>query len=311
MPRDARSGVTVEYDKSLQIGPYLARLTITGETAPALGPEWLTRRFAQFICDDPACVDEEDVALSLASAGGTWPRPGRAKNRTLKAVNEGFGSWRVFRDDIDAALTPSIFVIEGEVAPSGLAVDACLQMLLWLAMTDPACAPGIMVHAATTVHDGDAYLFFGPAGAGKSTLVSHSPGQIALCDDLSVLTRDEDGAWQAWPSPFWDWEGQFDGAQTTRPYPVRGIVSLEQGPATRLTPSAPDKALTHLMEHVYAYDSFIQGSNRTFELVADLLDKTRRRGDVGVLHLAQGDDPYQAFEPDYSRAVFALRRPGT
>lgn len=301
----------VEYDKPLRIGPYLARLGIAGESSDTLTLETLARRFAPFVCLDPECLDEEDVALALTSAGGTWPRPGRPKNHVLKVVSEGFGNWRVCRDDIDAALTPSIFVIEGEVAPSGIAVDACLQMLLWLLMTDEASSPGIMVHAATTVHDGEAYLFFGPAGAGKSTLVDKTPGQLALCDDLSLLSL-EDGGWVAWPSPFWDWRGQFPAdADATTPYPVRAIAFLQQGPATRLTPSSPDKALTLLMEHVYTWDTFISGSSRTFALVADLLDSTRKRGDVGVLHVAYGDDPYQAFDPEYSRAVFSLRRPGT
>jgi hypothetical protein len=303
----------VEYDKALQIGPYLARVTVTGEASPELNPSTFERRFAPFVCNDPHLLDEEDVAVCLASAGGTWPRPGRPKNVALKAVNEGHGNWRVCRNDIDAALTASIYVVEGEVAPSGMAVDACLHIVLWLLMTtDQAAAPGIMVHAATTVHDGEAYLFFGPAGAGKSTLVEHSPSQLALCDDLSLLTKTDDGSWHAWPSPFWDWEGEFGStADPKKSYPVRAIAFLEQGPATRLTPTSADEGLTQLMEHVYTYDAFIQGSGRTFELVADLLQTTRRRGDVGMLHLARGDDPYQAFAPDYSRAVFALRRPGT
>lgn len=300
----------VEYDKPLQIGPFLARLSVRGEGGELLDAAHLDRRFASFICHDPSCEDEEDIALSLTAAGGVWPRPGRPKNQVLKAINEGHGNWRVCRNDIDAALTPSIFLIEGELAPSGPAIDACLQILLWLLMTDAAGSGGIMVHAATTVHDGEAYLFFGPAGAGKSTLVHNSPGQLALCDDLSVLTQ-EDGVWRAWPSPFWDWQGEFAGTDTTTSYPVRAITYLEQGPATRLTPLAADKALTMLMEHVYTWDSFIHGSSRTFELVADLVHSTRERGDIGLLHLAEADDPYQAFDPEYSRAVFALRRPGT
>ena len=64
------------------------------------------------------------------------------------------------------------------------------------------------------------------------------------------------------------------------------------------------------MELMFTYDAFPISSSSTFELTADLLQAARMTSEVGVLHVAHGDDPYQAFDPEYSRAVFALRRPG-
>ncbi len=301
--------MSLDYDKTIHVGPYLARLSLQGESGATLNSSTLEQRLAPFVCHDPRCRDEEDIAVALTSAGGAWPRPGRPMSRSLKPVHEGYGNWRVLRNDIDAALTPSICVIEGEVAPSGAAVEACLQILLWLVMADDAASPGLLIRAATTVHDGKAYIFAGHAGSGKSTLVQSTPGQVALCDALSLLTQ-EDGEWRAWPSPFWGWsEEHATPIDVTKSYPVGGLAFLEQGPATRLSPLRDDEALTRLVELVYTFDAFPISSSSTFELAADLLQTSRLESEVGILHVAHGDDPYQAFDPNYSRAILALPRP--
>lgn len=63
---------------------------------------------------------------------------------------------------------------------------------------------GLMpLHANAIVVRGEAVAFAGPTGAGKSTLAAYfqSCGHQLLCDDVCVVSFDENGQALAWPGP--------------------------------------------------------------------------------------------------------------
>jgi hypothetical protein len=61
---------------------------------------------------------------------------------------------------------------------------------------------GALVHAASVVRNGKAYLFFGESGAGKSTLASVSTGGSVVSDDLSLVLPRPGGGLDLVGSPF-------------------------------------------------------------------------------------------------------------
>lgn len=83
---------------------------------------------------------------------------------------------------------------------------------------------GFLLHAATVVHGGEAYVFMGRSGAGKSTVASLSPPGSALTDEISLLRRDE-GRWRAYGTPFW---GEFRAEGQNHSVPVGAVYSLVQ-----------------------------------------------------------------------------------
>jgi len=76
-----------------------------------------------------------------------------------------------------------------------------------------------LLHAATVVRGGKAYVFTGRSGAGKSTVASLSPAGTVLTDEISLL-RFEDGEWRAYGTPFW---GEFRAAGSNSSAPIRGL----------------------------------------------------------------------------------------
>ena len=52
---------------------------------------------------------------------------------------------------------------------------------------------GLLLHGATVVRRGRAYVFFGPSGAGKTTTTRLSPNDLVLSDDLTLIVETKDG----------------------------------------------------------------------------------------------------------------------
>lgn len=109
------------------------------------------------------------------------------------------------------------------------ALDSLLRILLTVVLLPRR---GFLLHAATVVRGGQAYVFMGPSGAGKSTVASLSPRGSVLTDEISLL-RHTEGAWQAHGTPFW---GEFRAAGVNCHFPIAGIYSLEQDSEDRVDP---------------------------------------------------------------------------
>src|SRR5213082_2416074 len=101
------------------------------------------------------------------------------------------------------------------------ALDSLLRVLLsWKLLGHR----GFLLHAATVVRDGKAYIFTGRSGAGKSTVASLSPEGSVLTDEISLLRR-EHGMWRAYGTPFW---GEFRAAGLNISAPLAGVFRLVQ-----------------------------------------------------------------------------------
>jgi hypothetical protein len=61
---------------------------------------------------------------------------------------------------------------------------------------------GLLFHGATLVYGGQAILFAGHPGAGKSTISHEGQAERVICNEISILQKRSDG-WYALASPFW------------------------------------------------------------------------------------------------------------
>jgi hypothetical protein len=101
-----------------------------------------------------------------------------------------------------------------------------------------------LIHSAGLVDAGEAWLFVGVSGAGKTTLarLSVAEGRAVLSDDLNVLVPGASGP-QALPLPF---AGELRGSGLDRAFPVRGVVRLKKGGAHALAPLGRAAAIATL-----------------------------------------------------------------
>jgi hypothetical protein len=148
----------------------------------------------------------------------------------------------------DASLLLDSFGAEFHGVRHEYALDSLLRILLTMVLLPQR---GFLLHAATVVRDGRAYVFAGRSGAGKSTVASLSPSGTVLTDEISLL-RFTDDCWHAYGTPFW---GEFRAAGQNQHYPIAGIYSLVQAKEHRIEPMSTKEILRALLPCVLFFSS--------------------------------------------------------
>jgi hypothetical protein len=147
-------------------------------------------------------------------------------------------------------------------------LDCLLRILLtWMLLP----RTGFLLHAATVVHDGRAYLFTGKSGAGKSTVASLAPEGSVLTDELSLVRR-EDGVWRAYGTPFW---GEFRAGDSNTSAPIAGIFQLVQAEENRVTPLRPVEFLRAMIGNVLFFSRQPGDSQRLLDIVSHAAQELR------------------------------------
>ncbi|RUS45299.1 hypothetical protein [Cohnella sp. AR92] len=84
---------------------------------------------------------------------------------------------------------------------------------------------GMLIHSSCIVQDGQAYLFSGYSGAGKSTIASMSQPRPILADETTVVEIRKDGRILIHDSPF---RNDFKEPYREGPVPLKGIYLIKQ-----------------------------------------------------------------------------------
>jgi hypothetical protein len=106
---------------------------------------------------------------------------------------------------------------------------------------------GLMLHASAIAYKGQAYLFSGPSGVGKSTHTrlwkSVLGEEVQVFNDDKPALRRLDGKWYAYGTP---WCGK-DGININMRVPLAGICFLRQAPENRITALSPEDAIPEIV----------------------------------------------------------------
>jgi len=184
----------------------------------------------------------------------------RAKN----SVRRGRGEFSYVLDDASLELGASIAEFHG--VRHEYALDSLLRILLTAVLLP---RHGFLLHAASVVRDGRAYIFAGRSGAGKSTVASLSPAGSVLTDEISLL-RHSDGRWQAFGTPFW---GEFRAAGMNRHFPIAGIYFLTQDRHDRFEPLSTKQILRALLPCVLFFSSDRLANEALLCTLLDLIER--------------------------------------
>jgi hypothetical protein len=122
---------------------------------------------------------------------------------------------------------------------------------------------GFLLHAATVVRDGKAYVLHGQVRRRKSTVASLSPAGTVLTDEISLL-RFENGEWRAYGTPFW---GEFRAAGSNSSAPVRGVFRLVQAPENCVTPLRPLEMLRALLPNVFFFSNELEANRQLLKIL--------------------------------------------
>ena len=170
-------------------------------------------------------------------------RPGTVSEADVRVWREG-GQWLIERGDFRAQWDPNSGRGWVKQTPNPYSLDSVLRILHSLIL---AARGGFLLHAASAICDGRAYLFSGVSGAGKTTMTRLAPADITLLtDEISYLRPSADG-YAAFGTPF---AGELAKAGENCTAPVSALFFLEKGPENRVDELTSAEAVRRLMRNI-------------------------------------------------------------
>ena len=175
------------------------------------------------------------------------------------------GRWLIERGDLHAEWEP--LSRHGRIVQSAnpYSIDAALRIIHSLIL---AREGGLMVHAASAVRNGKAFLFAGVSGAGKTTISRLAPADATLLtDEISYLRRNGRG-YVAYGTPF---AGELAKLGENTQAPLAALYLLQKGPENTIEPVRASEAVHRLMENVLFFTHDPELVALVFESACDLV----------------------------------------
>ena len=175
--------------------------------------------------------------------------------------------WILERGDFHAELDPELRRGHIRLAATPYAIDAAFRVVHSLLLAKQG---GLLIHAASAVRNGRAFLFAGVSGAGKTTISRLAPPDATLLtDEISYIRREGDG-YVAYGTPF---AGELAKPGENVRAPLAALYLLAQGPENRIEPVAAADAARAVLESVlfFAHDPRLVG--KVFNSVCELVQR--------------------------------------
>jgi hypothetical protein len=152
--------------------------------------------------------------------------------------------WTMQRGDFRARWDPRAGrgTVRQDANPYSL--DTVLRILHSLILAERG---GFLLHAASAICDGQAFLFSGVSGAGKTTMTRLAPPDVTLLTDEISYLRPGAGGYAAFGTPF---AGELARSGENCSAPLSALFFLEQGPKNRIDELASGEAVRRLMRNI-------------------------------------------------------------
>ena len=223
-----------QHEMIIEIGRIPVRIRTTDPAFLAM----LQNRYAGFWGHSGDAEFEFDIHLEL---------PGDVEADDDVSVlqrEEAAGHSRVvsFRAEWDPVLKTGN--IHRQSANPFYAIDAVLRIVHTLVLSQQG---GFLVHGASAIRNGRAFLFAGVSGAGKSTIARLAPlDAILLTDEISYVKKVE-GEYYAFGTPF---AGELARLGENVCAPVEALHLLAKGTENRIEPLGQAEACEKLLTNI-------------------------------------------------------------
>ena len=144
------------------------------------------------------------------------------------SVTHHAGRWSFERGDFRAEWEPATRCGKIRQSPNPYSIDAVLRILHSLLL---ARQGGFLLHAASAIRNGKAFLFTGVSGAGKTTIAGLAPPDTALLTDEISYVRKLASGYQACGTPF---TGELQKLGENICAPIAAMYLLAKGPVNRI-----------------------------------------------------------------------------
>ena len=240
-------GVTVE----------IGGIPISLETDDADFRALLEQRYAGFV--NPAAAPGYQFEIRLES-------PKRPSGEAARAFKSG-SVWRLERGDFRAEWDARSRRGWVRQSANPYSIDSVLRIVHSLVLAEEG---GFLVHAASGIRCGRAFVFAGISGAGKTTMARLAPPDAAvLTDEISYIRKDKNG-YRAYGTPF---AGELARPGVNLMAPLAALYFLEKGPAGRIEPVAQPSAARELLRHILFFANDQELVKRVFESAVEVVSR--------------------------------------
>jgi hypothetical protein len=221
--------------------------------------EMLEERYAGFVSVEALAEFEFDVDLTpLAFAS-----PEADVRVTCRS-----GRWLMERGDFRAEWEPA--TRRGWIRQSAnpYSIDAVLRIVHTLVL---ARQGGFLLHSASAIRNGKAFLFAGVSGAGKTTISRLAPADATLLTDEISYVRKLDASepgYVAYGTPF---TGELAKLGENSSAPVAALYLLAQGPENRIEPVAAADAGRELLANMLFFAEDQEMVHWAFQAACDFV----------------------------------------
>src|SRR5881296_3104409 len=145
-------------------------------------------------------------------------------------------TWHLERGDFRAAWDPASRRGRIRQSANPYSIDAVLRIVHSLVLAGQG---GMLVHAASAVRNGKAFLFAGVSGAGKTTISRLAPPDATLLTDEISYVRKQGNGYVAFGTPF---TGELAKLGENVSAPIAALYLLAKGSENRIETVAPAEA---------------------------------------------------------------------
>jgi hypothetical protein len=223
-------------------------------------PRFLTMlqdRYAGFVTSSQRTEIEFDVDLG-PSRFGNPDAPVRVTQRA--------GRWTFERGDFRAEWEPASRTGRIRQTANPYSIDAVLRIVHTLVL---ARQGGFLLHSASAIRNGKAFLFAGVSEAGKTTISRLAPPDATLLTDEISYVRKQDAGYVAYGTPF---TGELAKLGENVSAPIAALYLLAKGPENRIDPIPPGEAARSLLANLLFFaedEELVQSTfHSAFEFVS-------------------------------------------
>jgi hypothetical protein len=245
-----------------QIERYSVVITIGGvsvrvNTINADFLELLEKRYADFVSTEEFAEYDFDVDLGPPTSGFTAEEA---------RVSRHAGRWLLQRGDFHAEW--DLATRHGSIRQTAnpYSIDAVLRIVHTLVL---ARQGGFLLHSASAVRNGKAFLFAGVSGAGKTTISRLAPADATLLTDEISYVRKLDDGYVAFGTPF---TGELAKLGENISAPIGALYLLAQGHENRIDPVTAAEAGHGLLANMLFFAEDQEMIHCAFRAACDFVD---------------------------------------
>lgn len=212
----------------------IGEMPVRVNTSDPIFLRMLEERYAGYLGSPETVAIEFDVELC----------PPMGDPEADMSVEYKQGIWKLQRGDFLAEWNPSTGRGLIRQYRSPYSMDAVLRILHSLVL---AREGGVLLHSASSIRNGQAFLFAGVSGAGKTTISRLAPNDVTLLtDEISYVRRRQD-SYVAHGTPF---TGELAKLGENVSAPVAALYLLAKGTENRIESVPPGEAVRALLANV-------------------------------------------------------------